>query len=180
MKFGNLHDVFMVPGKSYCFLELISEHDSQNVYKSMHGLAKLAQNNCKIYMDYCMAVPEYKNPWAQELPSGLILIEDIINDEEEAKLIDCIKWSEDCTPNMQSLKHRQVQHYGFEFLYDSNNIDKEKPLDRKIPAECNIIWERLHLLNSTYSSFRPDQMTVNKYEPGQGNDKAKSFTYLNN
>lgn len=28
----------------------------------------------------------------------------------------------------KSLKHRRVKHYGFEFRYDNNNVDKDKPL----------------------------------------------------
>lgn len=28
----------------------------------------------------------------------------------------------------KSLKHRRVKHYGFEFRYDINNVDKDKPL----------------------------------------------------
>lgn len=26
------------------------------------------------------------------------------------------------------MKHRRVKHYGFEFRYDNNNVDKDKPL----------------------------------------------------
>lgn len=28
----------------------------------------------------------------------------------------------------KALKHRRVKHYGFEFRYDNNNVDKDKPL----------------------------------------------------
>lgn len=28
----------------------------------------------------------------------------------------------------KSLKHRRVKHFGYEFHYENNNIDKDKPL----------------------------------------------------
>jgi len=28
----------------------------------------------------------------------------------------------------KALKHRRVKHYGFEFRYDNNNVDKDRPL----------------------------------------------------
>lgn len=67
------------------------------------------------------------------------------------------------------LKHRQVKHFGFEFLYGTNNVDVNCPLDQKIPEECNVIWEKLkeYKINGIHEKH-PDQLTVNKYEPGQG------------
>lgn len=28
----------------------------------------------------------------------------------------------------KTLKHRRVKHFGYEFRYDNNNVDKDKPL----------------------------------------------------
>lgn len=28
----------------------------------------------------------------------------------------------------KTLKHRRVKHFGYEFCYDNNGVDKEKPL----------------------------------------------------
>lgn len=28
----------------------------------------------------------------------------------------------------KTLKHRKVKHFGYEFRYDNNNVDKDKPL----------------------------------------------------
>lgn len=33
-----------------------------------------------------------------------------------------------CVLAQKALKHRRVKHYGFEFRYDNNNVDKHKPL----------------------------------------------------
>lgn len=33
-----------------------------------------------------------------------------------------------CLLAKKALKHRRVKHYGYEFRYDNNNVDKDKPL----------------------------------------------------
>ena len=64
------------------------------------------------------------------------------------------------------LKHRSVQHFGHEFLYGSNNIDRSTPLTEKIPEICRPLIEKL--LEKKLIDFSPDQLTINQYEPGQG------------
>lgn len=43
-------------------------------------------------------------------------------------------------------------------------MDKSSPLLDGIPAICDTVLERIQ----KYVSFKPDQMTVNEYKPGQG------------
>ena len=64
----------------------------------------------------------------------------------------------------QQLRHRRVKHFGYEFLYGTNNVDKSNPLNDGIPSVCDVILERIQ----QHVAFRPDQMTVNEYKPGQG------------
>lgn len=61
-----------------------------------------------------------------------------------------------------------MKHYGYEFRYGSNDVDLSQPLDEKIPQECEIIWKRLEDYGINFSI--PDQLTVNKYSPGQGKE----------
>ena len=65
-----------------------------------------------------------------------------------------------------TLKHRQVQHFGYEFKYGSNSINLENPLERKIPESASHICQRL--VDQEFIQYFPDQLTVNKYEPSQG------------
>lgn len=68
-----------------------------------------------------------------------------------------------------TLKHRRVKHYGYEFNYTNNNIDKHKPMTEKIPVECNFIFKKLRELGyDNILASSPDQLTVNEYQPGQG------------
>lgn len=67
----------------------------------------------------------------------------------------------------KTLKHRQVKHFGYEFCFHNNNVDRNKPLlNQKIPNECDRLWPRIS--EQILIEKRPDQLTVNKYEPGQG------------
>ena len=64
----------------------------------------------------------------------------------------------------QQLRHRRVKHFGYEFLYGTNNVDKSNPLHDGIPSVCDVILECIQ----QHVAFKPDQMTVNEYKPGQG------------
>ena len=46
-------------------------------------------------------------------------------------------------------------------------MDKSNPLNDGIPSVCDVILERIQ----QHVAFRPDQMTVNEYKPGQGRKK---------
>lgn len=99
---------------------------------------------------------------------------DILSPEEEAEFIQLISsCSANCSENEinescgQTLKHREVKHFGYEFLYGKNNVDIDKPLlDQPIPSECDILWSRIG--EKIPVDKRPEQLTVNKYQPGQG------------
>lgn len=61
-----------------------------------------------------------------------------------------------------SMKHRQVKHYGYNFDYSSNGVrdDTCDSIPKKFEFILNAIQLRLKWL--------PNQITVNKYLPGQG------------
>lgn len=103
------------------------------------------------------------------VPNGLIILSDFLTEEEEYQFIDMIDWSREINSG-QTLKHRQVKHFGYEFRYDNNRVDASKPLSAKIPEICSLLFKRLREKYKDLSipSSEPDQLTVNKYEPGQG------------
>lgn len=157
----------MIPGKSYCFIEYCELEDATRAFYEMHGKSQLGQNGVVLYLSFVKSVPDYKNPWNETLPKGLILIDDFIDEAEELGILESLTWNED--DNVESsLKHRQVKHFGYEFLYGSNNVDIEKPLTRKIPESCAFIFDRLKHTVPGLGWYDPEQMTVNKYLPGQG------------
>ncbi len=64
------------------------------------------------------------------------------------------------------MKNRRVKHYGYEFRYGTNDVDETKPLESKIPSLLDKLIDKC--LESNLISGKPDQLTVNVYEPGQG------------
>lgn len=54
---------------------------------------------------------------------GLYVIDDFISEDEEKTMInniDSFEWTK--------LSHRRVQHYGYEFIYGANNVNKNKKI----------------------------------------------------
>ena len=84
--------------------------------------------------------------------------------EEEEILLNLFDW-ENSRSQENVLKHRQVKHFGFEFNYSTNDIDPNVPLDDQIPQECLKVAEKARDLK--LSEYLCDQMTVNRYLPGQ-------------
>lgn len=78
----------------------------------------------------------------------------------------CLYWFFHVASCTGSMKHRSVKHFGYEFLYGSNSIDKNKPLKEKIPSICDDLINRMK--RQSIIDFIPDQLTINQYEPGQG------------
>lgn len=65
----------------------------------------------------------------------------------------------------ETLKSRKVIHFGFEFNYD-NNMASEQPSSNSMPLTCQPIIDRM--LDVGIFREKPDQLTVNIYEPGNG------------
>jgi len=114
-----------------------------------------------VLMSFCKNIPKYQEELNEE-PSGLILLQDFVTDEIEQKLLALLNWDE-C-----KMKNRQVKHFGYEFIYGQNTVDFRNPLEKKVPVECDELWSLLDEKCPKLKGFRPDQLTVNKYEPGNG------------
>ena len=97
-----------------------------------------------------------------EWPEGLKVFEDFVSEEEEAELLKLPQWEAESS----DLKHRKVKHYGYTFQYETNNIDKEHPLEGGFPQVLDYLIDRF--LEKKIVSVKPDQLTVNQYNPGQG------------
>lgn len=153
--------MILPPNKSYCFLKFPSLEDAQQVMNKFNGEKMFEENGFPVLFSYCKSIPPFQEDSCEE-PKGLIVLLDFITDEIEKKLLSLLEWDE------SKMKNRQVQHFGYEFIYGTNTVDHNKPLDRKIPTECDELWNILDEKCPQFKGFRPDQLTVNKYEPGHG------------
>ncbi|KAM0934039.1 putative tRNA (carboxymethyluridine(34)-5-O)-methyltransferase [Dioscorea sansibarensis] len=95
---------------------------------------------------------------------GIYLVHDFITPEEEEVLLAAV----DARP-WKSLAKRRVQHYGYEFLYETRNVDTRQYLGN-LPSFVSLVLDKI-------SSFPEpddnkcrlmDQLTVNEYPSGVG------------
>jgi alkylated DNA repair protein alkB family protein 8 len=73
---------------------------------------------------------------------GLYIFDEFITPEEESKLLEEINNRE-----WHKLSSRRVQHYGYEFVYGKNNIDKNKKIG-DLPEFFNELMERKFYYNN--------------------------------
>ncbi|GLT91355.1 hypothetical protein SLE2022_092460 [Rubroshorea leprosula] len=95
---------------------------------------------------------------------GLYLLHDFVSAKEEEELlaeVDNRPW--------KSLAKRRVQHYGYEFHYETRNVDTRQHLGA-LPSFISSVLERISLFSDIKdsSSLVLDQLTVNEYPPGVG------------
>jgi alkylated DNA repair dioxygenase AlkB len=91
---------------------------------------------------------------------GLILVENFVDEQEEAALIEAIdarEWSD-------QLK-RRTQQYGYIYDYSSKGSSGSSKKAEPIPEAFRVIVERMSDKSLLHD---PDQVIVNEYQPGQG------------
>lgn len=96
---------------------------------------------------------------------GIFLIHDFVSEQEEHELLAAV----DERP-WQGLMKRRVQHYGYEFMYKTRNIDTKQYLGQ-LPVFLSQMLNRMALLPEviqTENSLPLDQLTVNEYPAGVG------------
>ena len=121
------------------------------------------------------------------VPKGLVLIPNFISEAEEKLLLKFFDFADDkngtgdCVLPLNvslpktELKQRKVMHYGYEFNYATNNVDPTKPLPGGLPEICTPIVVKM--MHNNLITHEPDQMTVNQYLPGQGNQLKLMFLW---
>lgn len=96
---------------------------------------------------------------------GIFLIHDFVSEQEEHELLAAV----DERP-WQGLMKRRVQHYGYEFMYKTRNVDTKQYLGQ-LPVFLLQLLNRMALLpevNQAENSLPFDQLTVNEYPAGVG------------
>ena len=156
--------IVMVPRKSYSFIIFPDPISARRAYDAVHGRVGLSDKG-PLYLAFVERAPDVEDEWRDvTLPPGLTIVPEFITEDEETELLSTFNWRD--SSKETTLKHRQVQHYGYEFNYSTNDIDPDLPLDQKIPHSCQHIAQRA--VDTGHMSVVPDQLTVNRYLPGQG------------
>uniref|UniRef100_S4RIP0 AlkB homolog 8, tRNA methyltransferase n=1 Tax=Petromyzon marinus TaxID=7757 RepID=S4RIP0_PETMA len=165
---GHLEALETPRGRPYAFASFSRVHEAEGARRKLDGCSvSSAVATTPVTLHLChVERGEYSESCTEALPPGLKLIPDCVSSEYEDQLLSCLDWSRRQPTAQQSLKHRCVQHFGYEFRYDNNNVDKDKPLDRGVPTMCDELVDKC--LSAGYIQHRPNQLTVNQYQPGQG------------
>ena len=180
--FGDITSLISCCAKSYAIAAFSGGDSAMKCYTSLQGhkLLKSAEKNSSVLFIYYLShLPKHlsnytdKSSWvfedSKEFPKGLLKFENFITAEEEQQLTDNIE--KDLTTLsadhiQEDLKRRTVVHYGYKFRYGSNDVDCLNPLDDKLPQFSQPVIEKL--LHTGYFTEKPDQLTINKYMPGDG------------
>eukprot|EP00118_Oscarella_pearsei_P007079 m.33491 g.33491 ORF g.33491 m.33491 type:complete len:354 (+) comp31823_c0_seq2:95-1156(+) len=170
--YGMVKKIEMVKGRSYSFVEMADAGQAANAFEALNGhlLTDLSSHSPQpvISLSYIDHLPKHSSSSSSKetaLPPGLHLYLQFITEAEEDLLIELFgEQPLDC--ETQSLRHRRVHHYGYEFLYGTNDVDVRNPMKRGIPEECLLVISRM--MDQNLIRCRPNQLTVNDYEPGQG------------
>ncbi|XP_025054029.1 alkylated DNA repair protein alkB homolog 8 [Alligator sinensis] len=167
---GLVEALLMPPNKPYSFVKYGTTEEAKKAYDALNGKELILEDTSHtviLYVNFVRKV-HWEDIMPTNLPLGLKVVDELVSPEEETMMLESISWTEDeVIQNAQkSLKHRRVKHFGYEFRYDNNNVDKDKPLPGGIPEICNMLLEKC--LRQGYIKHKPDQLTVNQYEPGQG------------
>lgn len=94
---------------------------------------------------------------------GIYLVHDFITSQEEQELLAAV----DCRP-WKNLSKRRVQHYGYEFLYETRNVDSKQFLG-ELPSFVSTVVEKISSFQGRRDKSQlVDQLTVNDYPPGIG------------
>ncbi|XP_008552371.1 alkylated DNA repair protein alkB homolog 8 [Microplitis demolitor] len=157
------YEIILPRGKSYCFIQFSDENFASTVYEKLNGNF---DENLKItlYFIYCESIPRESESEVGDdrLPGGLQVLENFISREEENRLLELVDWDEN--NDNSELKHRKVKHFGYEFCYKTNGINPE-PIE-PIPGNLNFLYDLFEKYE--WGKFKYDQLTVNRYLPGQG------------
>jgi alkylated DNA repair protein alkB family protein 8 len=154
--------------QGYLLLSFSTIESAMDAKEALNGQSHELLGNRRVHIKFADEMTDTIEPTriectsetAQIVVPGLSIIEDFITEEEEAKYLEKIDQKEWLTTIQ-----RRVQHYGYEFKYDTRDVDPNLPLG-EMPWFCQHTITRLKELRPDIES--PDQITLNEYLPGQG------------
>ena len=196
--------------KQYAFATFSSLSETERVVSTINGcsIQVLCQHKSlltdylssgppiSIYLSYISAIPNIFTTEQEKcqvnisVPLGLLLIPNFISEAEEKLLLKFFSFADDkndagdCgfSSNVSlpktELKQRKVMHYGYEFNYATNNVDPTKPLPGGLPEICTPVVAKM--MRDNLITNEPDQLTVNRYLPGQGNKLFIFYLFICN
>lgn len=174
-QFGTILDVVSSSAKSYALAMFSNASSAYKCYENLQGYIfnKSAASVIVLYVFFLKSTswPSTSiSKFIDDLPSGLIKLDDFVTPEEEEYLLQNIETdilNDSVQYVCESLKQRTVLHYGYQFRYGSNDVDYSTPINNGIlPNYLESVLNKL--MRTDKFVLRPDQITINKYNPGDG------------
>jgi len=176
-------------GKCCAYVTLNCEADARLVLEGLHQKRQASMFNATLYAAFveCLSPEEAlaRRSGIADVTTtddvvvpGMLLFPNFVTEEEEANLMEELgqgPW--------ERLIARRVRHFGFRFNYKTRRCDQPgeappgdaaadvvSPLTPGVRVLCDrIAGEMVGAgVDSDADRARPDQLTVNQYEPGQG------------
>ncbi|VDM44163.1 unnamed protein product [Toxocara canis] len=149
--------------RPYSFVHFSSIDNAQRAFAALNGKVPdgLGPNALPFFIAYVENLPCVKKDEQVRPPADLRVLMNFVDENEEQELMASLK---DCVYAKTKLKSRKVVHFGYKFNYDTNEADV--PAENAIPQSCSGIIDRM--MRAGIFTERPDQLTVNIYEPGNG------------
>uniref|UniRef100_A0A915CZR0 tRNA (carboxymethyluridine(34)-5-O)-methyltransferase n=1 Tax=Ditylenchus dipsaci TaxID=166011 RepID=A0A915CZR0_9BILA len=152
--------------KSYSFVIFSNVSRAVEAYDQLMDSKPFKQEKSTgITLAYISKLPEnsYNHQSnAKQHVEGLTFLPDFVDEDTECSWISFVDAEK---PSISAMKNRRVFHFGYEFNYAENNaLVPTKP----IPPSLCVLIDKIMAAASVEEAQRPDQVTVNIYEPGQG------------
>ncbi|KAI3933733.1 hypothetical protein MKW92_044134 [Papaver armeniacum] len=171
-KFGELQGVY--PADETGARVVVSYFDvksSQAAFTAFNGNPCLEFGGRLLHIRYSILqpIPRIKDsvPVALEASElqipGLYLVHDFVTAKEEEELLAAV----DGRP-WEGLAKRRVQHYGYEFKYETRNVNTNQNLGELPPFMSTVLQKISSFPYLGAGDDILDQLTVNEYPPGVG------------
>lgn len=153
-----------------CFTE---ESSARAALEALHGRPCSLLGGRTLHIRYSIIRPSISHPndsvsvslSASELDiPGIFLLHDFVTAKEEEDLlmeVDARPWN--------NLAKRRVQHYGYQFCYQTRNVNTKHQLG-ELPSFVSHVVDRISMFPNSENAADAslDQLTVNEYPPGVG------------
>ncbi|KAK1569164.1 hypothetical protein Q3G72_033335 [Acer saccharum] len=172
--FGNVRGVFAADESGVrVIVSFVEENCAEAAFKALNGRPCPLLGGRSLHIRYSVhqaptsqvnnSVPVSLEASELDIP-GLYLLHDFVSTKEEEELLAAV----DNRP-WKGLSKRRVQHYGYEFCYDTRNVDTRQCLGELPSFVSSIVGRILSFpdLNDS-ASLVLDQLTVNEYPRGVG------------
>ncbi|XP_055334019.1 alkylated DNA repair protein alkB homolog 8-like [Paramacrobiotus metropolitanus] len=163
-------EVTMIADKQFSLISCENESAAEQIHQSISGRSFTTSFGSEFpwFPAYLADFDPRQTPdlLSPKQPPGLHYYPEFVSPEEEHQLIGFVECALQNVPSKDVLRNRTALHYGFRFLYGSNNVDMKKETVEPIPAVCDPLRSKLVALG--LFERPPDQLTINIYQPGQG------------